>query len=159
MTISTVDAGPRAVSRSAQVHAPAGELFALVADPHRHGELDGSGTVGDAVVGPTRLHTGESFGMKMKMFGLPYKITSKVVDVQENRVVEWRHPAGHHWRWEFESLKPDLTQVTETFDYSHGPAIVAAILGWLGFPKRNGVGIESTLTKMQQRYGGQADPG
>lgn len=153
MTVLVVDAGPRKVSRSAQVDAPAGTLFDMLADPHRHGEVDGSGTVGDAVVGPTRLSTGDSFSMKMKMFGLPYKITSTVVEVQENRVVEWRHPAGHHWRWQFESLNPNSTRVTETFDYSTGPAIGATFLTLFGFPKRNGQGIESTLSKLQQRYG------
>lgn len=46
-TATTVDAGPRAVSRRITVHAPAAEIFALVANPHRHPELDGSGTVRD----------------------------------------------------------------------------------------------------------------
>ena len=42
---TVVNAGPRKVSRSAVVHAPAGELFDVLADPRRHSELDGSGTV------------------------------------------------------------------------------------------------------------------
>ncbi|MGH3678126.1 MAG: dimethyladenosine transferase, partial [Mycobacterium sp.] len=39
MTVTTVDAGPRQVSRSVEVPAPAAELFAIVADPRRHHEL------------------------------------------------------------------------------------------------------------------------
>ena len=58
MTVTVVDAGPRKVSRAAEVHAPARELFAIVADPRRHGELDGSGTVHDTVSGPERLSRG-----------------------------------------------------------------------------------------------------
>ena len=53
MSVSTVDTGPRKVTRSVEVDRPAAELFAMVADPHRHGELDGSGT-GAPAVAPTR---------------------------------------------------------------------------------------------------------
>ena len=45
MAVTRVDAGPNQVSRSVEVHAPAGELFAIVANPRRHRELDGSGTL------------------------------------------------------------------------------------------------------------------
>ncbi|MGO9253836.1 MAG: dimethyladenosine transferase, partial [Mycobacterium sp.] len=45
MTVTVVDAGPHQVSRSVEVAAPVEELYALAADPRRHRELDGSGTV------------------------------------------------------------------------------------------------------------------
>ncbi|MDT5281840.1 MAG: hypothetical protein QOJ20_3035, partial [Mycobacterium sp.] len=61
MTISVVDAGPRRVSRSVEVSAPAAELFALVADPRRHHELDGSGTVHENIAAPAKLAAGERF--------------------------------------------------------------------------------------------------
>lgn len=101
MTVSSVDAGPRRVSRTVEVQAPAGELFALVADPSRHGELDGSGTVPETVKGPQRLTEDARFSVKMKQYGVPYRITSRVTEISEGRVVEWRHPFGHRWRWEF----------------------------------------------------------
>ena len=59
-TLKTEDSGPRRVSRSVQVNAAAADVFALIADPHRHHELDGSGTVRDTEVkGPhsSRLAT------------------------------------------------------------------------------------------------------
>ena len=49
MTVTVVDAGPRRVSRSVEVAAPATELFEMAADPRRHSELDGSGTVRDNI--------------------------------------------------------------------------------------------------------------
>ncbi|MBV8346346.1 MAG: dimethyladenosine transferase, partial [Mycolicibacterium sp.] len=52
MTVEMVDAGPRQVSRSVEVQAPAAELFAIVADPRLHRELDGSDTVGDNIDAP-----------------------------------------------------------------------------------------------------------
>ena len=47
MTVTVVDAGSRKVSGAVEVSARAAEIFDIVADPHRHGELDGSGTVMD----------------------------------------------------------------------------------------------------------------
>jgi Polyketide cyclase / dehydrase and lipid transport len=154
MTVSTVDAGPNQISRAVEVNAPAEELFAIVADPRRHHELDGSGTVGDNIKAPERLVAGARFSTKMTMFGLPYRITSTVTSIKPNELVEWRHPAGHHWRWEFSAVSPTVTRVTETFDYRNtGP--VKDRLRWFeltGFVKRNAAGIEATLTKLRDRY-------
>ncbi len=58
MTVTVVDAGPRKVSRTVEVQAPAADLFEIVADPRRHAELDGSGTVVGAVTAPPRLSGG-----------------------------------------------------------------------------------------------------
>ena len=63
----------------------------------------------------------------MKMYGVPYRITSTVTALKPNEVVEWRHPVGHRWRWEFESLSPTLTRVTETFDYREAGAVKNAL--------------------------------
>lgn len=148
MTVNVVDNGPRKISRSIEVARPAGELFAMVADPHRHHELDGSGTVRDAIKGPDSLAEGDKFSVKMKMFGLPYRITSKVTELRNDRVVEWQHPGKHRWRWEFEPIDATHTLVTETFDYSTIPAFQAKALEKLGMVKGNVTGIESTLTKL-----------
>jgi hypothetical protein len=78
MTVTVVDAGPRQVSRCVEVAAPAGELFAIVADPRRHGEIDGSGTVRENASAPAELVAGARFSTKMRMYGLPYRITSTV---------------------------------------------------------------------------------
>src|SRR5277367_5865600 len=65
MTVAIVDAGPHQVSRSVEVNASAAELFAIVADPRRHHELDGSGTVGDNIDAPAKLVPGARFTTKM----------------------------------------------------------------------------------------------
>jgi hypothetical protein len=154
MTVTIVDAGPKQVSRSVEVHAPAAELFAIVADPRRHGELDGSGTVRDNIRGPSPLTQGARFSTKMRMFGLPYRITSQVTAIEPDQLVEWRHPVGHRWRWEFTTITPTDTRVTETFDYRNaGP--LKDLLGYYdrtGFAKRNAAGIEATLNKLRDRY-------
>ncbi|MGH3276534.1 MAG: SRPBCC family protein [Streptosporangiaceae bacterium] len=154
MTVTPVDAGRRKVSRTAEVAAPASELFAIVADPHRHGEIDGSGTVLDTIDGPRHLALDARFSVKMKQFGVPYRITSRVTDFEDGRVLEWRHPLGHRWRWELTALSADLTQVTETFDYSQVSSVQSGSLELFGYPKRNAAGIEATLRGLQARYPG-----
>lgn len=152
MSITVVDAGPRQVSRSVEVAAPAAELFAMAADPRRHRELDGSGTVRDNVKAPAEITVGSKFSTNMKMFGLPYRITSTVTALQPDELVEWRHPEGHRWRWEFEALSPSLTRVTETFDYRNGGALKLKFYELSRVPKANAKGIEATLTRLAERH-------
>lgn len=143
------------MARRVQVKAPAAEIFAIVADPHRHPELDGSGTVRDVdVKGPHRLAVGDKFTVGMKQYGLPYKIVSTVTEVDDGRVVEWQHPLGHKWRWELaERAQGDglVTDVTETFDYS--TAKVPLMIPAFGYDKKNADGITATLQRLAERFG------
>jgi Polyketide cyclase / dehydrase and lipid transport len=154
MNVIVVDAGPHQVSRSVDVAAPAAELYAMAADPRRHAELDGSGTVQGNIKVPDVLVVGSKFSTSMKMLGLPYRLTSTVTALEPNELVEWRHPFGHRWRWKFEELSPTLTRVTETFDYRDAGSIKNALKYYerTGFRKSNGSGIEATLTKLRDRY-------
>lgn len=150
-TLKTEAAGPKRVSRSVQVAAPVATVFALIVDPHRHPELDGSGTVRDVdVKGPHHLSTGDKFTVGMTQYGLPYKITSKATAVEENELVEWEHPLGHRWRWEFAEVSPGTTKVTETFDYS--TAKLPFVIELLGMQRQNATGIEKTLTALADRF-------
>ncbi len=149
--VTTVGAGPRRVARRVRVHARAAEIFPLVADPHRHAELDGSGTVRDVpVTGPHDLNVGDHFTVGMKMYGVPYSITSTVIEFEPDRLIEWQHPMGHRWRWELAELEPGRTQVTETFDYS--TSRTAPLLEVFGFPAKNAVGITATLKALATRF-------
>jgi uncharacterized protein YndB with AHSA1/START domain len=156
MTVNIVDAGPKQISRSVEVNAPAAELFAIVADPRRHRELDGSGLVRDNIRGPERLSLGARFSFKMAMYGLPYRITSTVTAFEPDQLIEWAHPFGHRWRWQFAAVTPTTTRVTETFDYREA----APLTHWVrfyavsGFAKRNAAAVENTLTRLRDRYNG-----
>ena len=152
--ITVVDAGPNQVSRSVVVDAPAAELFAIAADPRRHHELDGSGTVIANHVAPPKLVAGARFTTRMKMFGLPYRLTSVVTALKPDELIEWRHPVGHHWRWAFTALTPTTTRVTETFDFSDAGTVKEALKYYrrTGFVKSNAKGIEASLTRLRDRY-------
>ncbi|BAX90352.1 SRPBCC family protein [Mycobacterium shigaense] len=154
MDVTVVDRGPRQVSRRVDVAAPADDLWALVADPRRHHELDGSKTVQGNLEVPAEVVAGSKFSTSMKMLGVPYRITSTFTVLKPYEVVEWRHPLGHRWRWEFESLGPSLTRVTETFDYRDAGPIKNTLRYYerTGFAKANANGIEATLAKLRDRF-------
>jgi len=148
--VRTVDTGARTVSRQVVVNAPADQLFAMLADPRRHGEVDGSGTVRNTVSGPDRLSQDAKFSVNMKMFGFPYRVTSKVTAFEDGRLIEWRHPLGHRWRWRFEELEAGRTEVTETFDYRG--AVFPAGLELVKAPPANAKSIRDTLTALRDRF-------
>ncbi len=147
--IEIVDAGDLQVSRRAVVQAPAEVVYNLVADPHRHHELDGSGSVGANISGTERMEVGQEFRTHMKMFGLPYKTTSTVTQAEPNTVLEWQVQGRQKWRWEFLALDDASTQITETWDIR---GVSGAKLMDLMMGKKNGKGIEETLRRLQARY-------
>lgn len=148
--IETIDRGENAIARSTVVDVSAAEIFARLQDPRRHTELDGSGTVNDGVEGPGHLAAGDTFTVAMKMFGISYKIKSQVIAFEQDRLIEWRHPAGHTWRWELEPISATCTRVTEIWNYEDSKSTLALKL--IGQDKRNTKGIEATLAKLQSGF-------
>ena len=113
------------------VNAPAEKIFAILSNPHRHKEIDGSHTIQENISGPDKLVLGSKFGMKMRL-GVNYRIKNTVVEYQENSLIAWRHVGRWIWRYELVNIGPQMTQVTETFDASRAPLIAKA---WLSFRK------------------------
>lgn len=151
--VESVNAGDKQVSRQVIVNTPAAVIFELVVNPHRHHELDGSGTVGANISGPDRLTVGSQFSTHMKQFGMAYRTTSTATRIEDDAVVEWKLGIGQKWRWEFESLSPTQTRVTETWDIREVPAIAAFVFKLTGMYGRNAQGIEKTLSKLQETTG------
>ena len=72
---------PYVVSVERVIPAPPERIFPLLADPAKHREIDGSGTVREAKNVPTEpLHLGSQFGMNMKL-GIPYSMVNTVIEV------------------------------------------------------------------------------
>jgi len=137
------------VSRSAIVAATPDAIFALLVDPQRHKEIDGSGSIQSAQMSaPQRLSLHAKFGMNMKM-GLRYKITNTVVEFEEGRQIAWRHLGGHIWRYILEPLD-GATKVTEQFDWNTSRAPL--ILKLRQSPRDNGIAIEKTLANMVKLF-------
>ncbi len=136
---------PWIISRSILVEAPADRIFDLLADPRRHPDFDGSGSVRGAVSGPERLSLGAKFGMDMRL-GVPYRVSSQVKEYEEGRRIAWAHIGGHRWRYELEPLADGSTRVTETFDAT--TARSARALKLMDAYNRNTRAIEETLPRL-----------
>ena len=106
----------RLFTASRVVPAAPEEIFALLADPARHAEIDGSGTLQRLVAGQGSMELGSKFTIAMKAYGFPYRITSKVVEYEENRLIAWCHLVKNRWRYELEPVEGG-TRVTESADY------------------------------------------
>ncbi|MCQ3810211.1 MAG: SRPBCC family protein [Acidimicrobiia bacterium] len=106
----------RLFTASRVVPAAPEEIFALLADPARHVEIDGSGTVHRLITGQGSMQLGSEFTMAMKAYGFPYRMTSKVVEYEENRLIAWCNLVKNRWRYELEPVEGG-TRVTESADY------------------------------------------
>jgi hypothetical protein len=118
--------GETVVSVERVIKAPAASIFAILADPSRHPEIDGSGAVkkpkDDA---PHNLTLGSKFGMSMKL-GLPYSMSNTVIEFVQDKRIAWqtvfagplgRVVGGRIWRYDLDEA-PGGTRVTETWDIS-----------------------------------------
>ena len=59
-------------------------------------------------------------------------IRNTVVEYKKNELIAWRHLGRWRWRYELTDLGNGSTQVTESFDGTHAPAIAQV---WLNFRK------------------------
>ncbi|MCP3856002.1 MAG: dimethyladenosine transferase [Actinomycetia bacterium] len=136
----------KTVSRTRVIAAPANEIFNILADPTRHPEIDGSGSVRKArLTDPERLELGSRFGMDMHI-GVPYRITNTVVEYEQDRLIAWRHFGRHRWRYELEPVDGG-TRVIESFDWSTSP--IGKLLELARYPQRHGPHIEETLERLE----------
>lgn len=135
----------RVVSVSRVIQASPEAIFEVVADPARHGEIDGSGMVQNVRGESKRLELGSTFGMDMKFGPLPYRISNKVVEFEEGRLIAWAHFGGHRWRYELEPVDGG-TKVTESFDWS--TARIPKAIELMGYPKQHPANMEATLDRL-----------
>ena len=121
------------VSATGIVPTTPAAVFDFLRRPANHSELSGDGTVKGSRTGDEELSMDSRFGMKMKV-GVPYRVSSKVVEFEQDHLIAWCHFGGHRWRWELEPVDGG-TQVTETFDMS--TAKFPPALRLAGYPKRH----------------------
>jgi uncharacterized protein YndB with AHSA1/START domain len=126
------------------IAAPPEKIFDLLADPARHHDIDGSGSVVASKEPSQRLALGSKFGMSMKL-GIPYSMESTIIEFDENRRIAWQSKppgiggkfgGGRIWRYELEPVDGG-TRVTESWDISQER------FKWMVAPAR-----KKTLTSM-----------
>lgn len=111
----------RIVTAERVVHAPASDIFELIADPARQPEWDGNDNLDVATTAQRVRAVGEVFGMRTNKAKLK---ENEVVAFEEGRVIAWRtadagQPApGHIWRWDLEPIDEVTTLVRHTYDWT-----------------------------------------
>lgn len=150
------------VSVERVVHAPAAEIFALLADPSRHASFDGSGTVRSSrgSTGPVGL--GDRFGMSMKL-GVPYAMENEIVEFEVDRRIAWRTTApsvvgrvvgGRVWRYELEPVEGG-TLVRETWDLTGESAVSRPVVRRL-LTRKTMKDMAATLDRIEALLGDPA---
>jgi uncharacterized protein YndB with AHSA1/START domain len=139
------------VSGSITVKAPPEVVFAILTDPRQHSRIDGSGSVGNILKAPERITAkGQTFTVRMKLFGVPYVIVNRAVEFEPDRLIAWRHFTANRWRYELTPTADGGTTVTETFDMSRADRITTAVVRAAKFPERNQQGITETLVRLKE---------
>lgn len=146
-----MDATSIVVSR--EVAAPPAALFALLADPRRHPDIDGSAMVrGDVDAGPITA-VGQVFRMQVRHPRAGDYLTDNLVTrFEPDAVVAWRtgavdaEPPGWEWTWSLEPLADGTTRVSLHYDWSdvHDPAVLERVR-FPGVPRED---LEATLDRL-----------
>lgn len=146
---------PRIVVRRT-VQAPASRVFALLADPTRHPEIDGSHTLRAAVGTAPIAAVGEVFVMEMhredRVAGADYRTDNHVIRFKPDRRIAWatalvgNPPSGFFWEWELQSEDELTTEVVHTYDWSQvtDPAVLARV----SFPAVSAAQMQATLDSL-----------
>lgn len=150
------------VSVERVVHAPAAEIFAVLSDPSRHCEFDGSGTVQHARASTGPVGLGDTFGMAMKM-GLPYSMQNEIVEFETDRRIAWRTSApsvlgkvigGRVWRYELEPVDGG-TLVRESWDITGESAVTKPGVRRLASSTQKN--MSATLDRLDELLGSSGD--
>ena len=138
------------------IKAPAGEIFALLADAGKHSSFDGSGTVDHSAQDSAPLSLGSQFGMAMRgrpeSLFLPYRTTNKVIEFEPDRRIAWQTTmlggliGGRIWRYELTPADDGGTLVHETWDVSRDRQKVMLKLG--SMPRDAEQGMRATLERL-----------
>jgi uncharacterized protein YndB with AHSA1/START domain len=146
------------VSVERVISAPADRIFALLADPARHHDIDGSGAVRDAKPGSERLAMGSRFGMGMHL-GIGYSTMNTVIEFDDAKRIAWqtspggklgaRFFGGRIWRYELEPAEGG-TRVRESWDISEEKGPVKGILRTAKTKEHTRSAMEKTLANIAQ---------
>ena len=134
------------------IAAPVGEIFAVLANPYRHCEFDGSATLQGDVQGPLLLSLGAKFSMGVKI-GMKYRTLNTVEEFVTDHIIAWRHFGGHRWRYQLRAVSASESEVVETFDGSF--ARFPPALKLINAYKNNQVALLKSLVKLKEIVEGE----
>jgi hypothetical protein len=126
------------ISVTRVVDAAPEQVFAVLADPQRHTEVDGAGMLRGVVSGSKLSGVGDEFVMAMENNILgEYQVRNRVYVYEQDRRIGWvpllhpegayddklggMKPGGHSYTWELEPTGSGQTKVTQVYDWSNVP--------------------------------------
>ncbi len=123
------------IEESRRIEASTERIFAILANPQRHMDFDGSEMLRGAVLDRPISAVGDTFTMKMHRLGDDYLMLNYVVEFEPDRRIFWEPapgdlsraegndpskvgiPAGYRWGYILTPDGDDATVVTEIFEY------------------------------------------
>jgi uncharacterized protein YndB with AHSA1/START domain len=143
------------VSVERVIKAPAGTIFALLADAGRHASFDGSDSLNHADQASVPLSMGARFGMAMRgrkeTLFIPYRMTNTVIEYEPDRRIAWKTTAlgglagGRIWRYELSPVDSG-TLVRETWDVSEDKQ--KRMITYGSMPNKTEEGMRATLERI-----------
>lgn len=145
---------------SSTVEAPAGAVFAVLADPASHEDIDGTGWLREALDDEPLTAVGQVFRIAMYHDNHPdghYEMANKVIALEPERVIAWEPGqagedgslefGGWTWRYDLRADRDDRTEVTLTYDWSNVPAQLREHIQFPPFPVSH---LENSLANLAQ---------
>jgi len=135
------------VSATTIINAPAEAIFAVLADPVKHAEIDGTGWVSEALDSTPLTVAGQIFRMSMYHPNHPdgtYQMANRVQVFDPPSTISWKPGydagdgtlgfGGWTWRYDLTPAGPSSTAVTLTYDWSAVPDSIREHIGFPPFP-------------------------
>ncbi len=150
----------KSLHASRTIHAPAGEIFALLATPDRHPDLDASDTVRGSRTHATVSGVGDVFVMDTHGQDMgDYTVDNHVVAFDPDREIAWA-PATHGGDrggqvWTYR-LEPAGAATTVTHGYDWSAVTLERLLPYL--PVVDADGLAATLDRLARLVETDAPP-
>lgn len=150
----------QSITVSRTIPAPTQDVFAVLTNPERHPELDGSGFVVSDEKSDRITGTGQVFRMNMTgdHMGGDYQTDNTVTGYDPNHLVAWQTapantpPPGWEWTWELTSQGSDSCEVSLTYDWSK--VTDKDLLSKITFPLVERSALESSLDNLAAAVSG-----
>ena len=157
------------VTAAMTIHATAEAVFAVLADPSTHADIDGTGWVRGSLEADRITAVGQVFRMAMYHPNHPdknYKVANLVEVFDERRAIAWKPGTespenaelsfgGWIWRYDLETTGQSQTMVTLTYDWS---AVPPEVREYLQFPPFGPEHLTNSLQHLCDLVAGNTTP-
>lgn len=154
------------LSATRVIDAPAGAIFAVLADPANHAAIDGTGWVSDTVDSMPLTAAGQVFRMSMYHPNHPdgnYQTANRVQVFDPPNAIGWQPGydaddgtlrfGGWTWRYDLTPVGPSTTAVILTYDWSAVPDPIREHIGFPPFPPEH---LDNSLAHLAGLVGSRA---